>query len=94
MKLFTALVLLPHVVTCFFNVVPFTSHIVSKPYPNSANSRTLTHPLFGILDEVNDDSLFSLSGTSTPAATGVQKSKEDAFEIFLAEMVFSTQDVR
>ena len=51
-------------------------------------------PLFGILDEVNDESLFSLSGTSTPAATGVQKSKEDAFEIFLAEMVFSTQDVR
>eukprot|EP00518_Triparma_eleuthera_P004843 CAMPEP_0182464828 /NCGR_PEP_ID=MMETSP1319-20130603/8851_1 /TAXON_ID=172717 /ORGANISM="Bolidomonas pacifica, Strain RCC208" /LENGTH=526 /DNA_ID=CAMNT_0024664491 /DNA_START=21 /DNA_END=1601 /DNA_ORIENTATION=+ len=94
MRLFIALALLPYA-TCFFNV-PFINNPapISKPHPSSAPPRPLLRPLFGILDEVNDESLFSLSGTSTPAATGVQKSKEDAFEIFLAEMVFSTQDVR
>lgn len=94
MRLFIALALLPYA-TCFFNV-PFIKNPapISKPHPSSAPPRPLLRPLFGILDEVNDESLFSLSGTSTPAATGVQKSKEDAFEIFLAEMVFSTQDVR
>ena len=54
-------------------------------------------PLFGILDEVNDDSLFSLGGgkpETTSSGAPVVSDKSQAFEIFLAELVFSTQDIR
>lgn len=65
------------------------SRTPSSPSPTSTS-------LFGILDEVNDDSLFSLGGKTETTSSGapVVSDKSQAFEIFLAELVFSTQDIR
>ena len=45
-------------------------------------------PLFGILDEINDDDLYDL--TSTKEETDVNMN--DAYEMFLADLVFSTNN--
>jgi len=56
------------------------------------------HPLFGILDEVNSDAFNLLGSSSTDkspgSARGGGRSMDDAYEIFLAELVFSPNDPR
>ena len=61
-------------------------------HPNQPRERTIAHTqLFGILDEIESDS-YNLMSTSEDAAQGVNMA--DAYEMFLAELVFSTNDPR
>ena len=61
-------------------------------HPNQPHQRTIAHTqLFGILDEIESDS-YNLMSTSEDAAQGVNMA--DAYEMFLAELVFSTNDPR
>jgi len=48
-------------------------------------------PLFGILDEVNSDA-FNLLGNDAPGESASEK--EQAYEVFLGQLVFSTNDPR
>ncbi|GMH70188.1 hypothetical protein TrVE_jg2419 [Triparma verrucosa] len=86
--------------TSSFNL-PFTKpsprHVASFLPKSTSPPPPALRPLFGILDEVNDDSLFSLGGgkpDTTSSGAPVVSDKSQAFEIFLAELVFSTQDIR
>lgn len=53
--------------------------------------RVPTAPLFGLMDEINSDA-FDLMSPSNDAETEVEMN--DSFEVFLAELVFSTNDPR
>lgn len=57
--------------------------------PSSSSSSTTS--LFGILDEIESDS-YDLMNTSKDAETKINMS--DAYEMFLADLVFSTNDPR
>jgi len=45
----------------------------------------VTKPLFGILDEINDDSLFALGAPTGENGEGLPSGVEAAYDAFLAE---------
>ncbi|GMH62442.1 hypothetical protein TL16_g03473 [Triparma laevis f. inornata] len=87
------------IASSFTFLLPKPAHLPAsalRPSRNPSSPSPTSTYLFGILDEVNDDSLFSLGGKTETTSSGapVVSDKSQAFEIFLAELVFSTQDIR
>jgi len=74
-----------------------TAFIVT-PSPNSINNNVPkvqhTTRLFGIMDEVNSDAFNLLGNPADEAGDPKSDAMKEAFEMFLAELVFSTNDPR
>ncbi|GKY99379.1 hypothetical protein MPSEU_000892600 [Mayamaea pseudoterrestris] len=65
---------------------------ILRPYRSTIGRQSITKPLSGILDEIEGDS-YNLSGGSSQS-TGTRNDLADAYEVMLAEIVFSTNDPR
>lgn len=74
------------------NKIAFTSQTQQKQQQQQDEQhRITTTNLFGILDEINSDSYDLMSTSNTD---NNNSEMDDAYEIFLAELVFSTNDPR